>query len=75
MTVLIFFFQISGTIDNCSRLFQNFILIVCETVHCRQYHLPAVLTLRGHKVTGVNRLCMQRPPQGHQGDNDSLDWS
>ena len=35
-----------------------------ETIHCRPYPPPAVLTQRGPEVTGVHRRRMQRPPHG-----------
>ena len=47
----------STTVRHCSGTSDS----LSETVHCRPYHVPAVLTQRRHKVTGFNRLCIQCP--------------
>ena len=45
----------SGTLDSLS-----------DMIRCLPYHLPAILTQRGHPVTGVNGLYIQcPPPKGH----------
>ena len=48
-----FFFELSGTIDksDCSGSSDS----LSDTVHCRPYHLPTVLTQRGHQVTGSSK--------------------
>ena len=35
-----------------------------ETIHCRPYHLPAILAQRGHKVTGIIDCVRNAPPLG-----------
>ena len=56
------FFLLFGTVDNSAKLFRTSDSLF-EMIHCRPYHLPAMIKQRGHKVTVVNQLCVQCPPQ------------
>ena len=60
----------STTVRNCSGTSDS----LSEIIHCRPYHLPALLTQRGHKVTGAFSALPKGPllPRGWIGGGSNV---